>query len=130
MFDQKKIEEISRVSKAEKWAFPKTLNALKDADVDYYDVELSSGTITYFGKGQSAKESELAAFQHLPARGQFNVSGLKEAIHKHQVEKTPYADVVKEMVKAGVARYRVDVLKRTCTYFGNQVGEEYIETFP
>ena len=130
MFDKKRIKEISIVSKAEKWAFPRTLNALKEAGVEYYDVEMSSGEIIYHGGGQSMKESGLAALQHLPPIGKFDLKALKAAILRHQVEKTPYAEMIKEMVRAGVARYRVDILKRTCAYFGKQAGEEYAETFP
>jgi uncharacterized protein YbcV (DUF1398 family) len=130
MFDKKRIDEISTISKAEKWAFPRTLSALKEAGVEYYDVELSSREIIYYGSGESMRESELNAFQDLPTIGLFDLSALKAAIHKHQVERTPYAEVMKEVVRAGIARYRVDVLKRTCSYFGKQTGELYVEAFP
>jgi uncharacterized protein YbcV (DUF1398 family) len=130
MFDKQRIKEITTTSKAERWPFPRTLNALKEAGVDYYDVQLSNHEVIYYGKGESLKDSGITDLQNLPPIGVFDLSALKAAIHKHQVERTSYAEVMHEIVRAGIARYRVDILKRTCTYFGRQTGEEYAESFP
>ncbi len=130
MFNPQKIKEISKVSKAEKWPFPKTLNALRDAGVKDYTVEFSSGTVTYHASGEKMIESDVAALKNLPPSGSsFNLKGLVNAIRIHQVQQTPYSEVVKEMVRAGVVRYRVDIIARTCTYFGTNPNEEYVEKF-
>jgi uncharacterized protein YbcV (DUF1398 family) len=130
MFSPQKIKEISKVSKAEKWTFPKTLNALRDAGVKDYNVEFSSCTITYHGSGQKMIESDAASLKNLlPCGSSFDLKGLVDAIKIHQVKQTPYSEVVKEMVRAGVVHYRVDVIARTCTYFGTNPNEEYVEKF-
>ena len=129
-FNAQKIMEISKVSKAEKWPFPKTLTALKEAGVQYYDVELPTATIVYHGHGQEMTESGIPSLQNLPPVGKYDLKALKEAIRIHQVNRTPYAEVMKEIVKSGVMRYRVDVVNRTCTYFGKNANEKYVEAFP
>ena len=131
MFNSQKVLEISKVSKAEKWPFPKTLNALQEAGIESYDVELTSSSIVYHGSGKQLKEEHVESLTKMPPLGRiFNVKALKEAIHIHQVKRTPYSEVMKEVVKAGIPRYRVDIHKRSCTYFGNAPGEEYTEFFP
>jgi uncharacterized protein YbcV (DUF1398 family) len=128
-FDAKKVMEISKISKAEKWPFPKTLTALKEAGVEYYDVELKAAAIIYHGQGQEMTETGVPSLQNLPEVGTYDLKALKEAIHFHQVNRTPYAEIMGEVVKAGIVRYRVDVVGRSCTYFGKN-GEKYTEAFP
>lgn len=129
MFDLQKILEITKISKAEKWPFPKTLNALKEAGVENYIVEPASGSITYYGYGKQHTDSEEESLKNLLPSGHFDVKALKEAIQAHQSKRTPYSEFMREIMKAGVVRYRVDVVNRTCTYLGNRSGEEYAESF-
>ncbi len=130
MFNSQKIVEISKVSKAEKWPFPKTFNALAEAGVEFYDVDLRKGSITYHGNGFQMTENDVPDLKNPPPCGEYNLEGLKEAIHIHQVKRTPYSEVMKEVVKAGISHYRVDILARTCTYFGKNSGETYAENIP
>ena len=130
MFNPEKIKEIAKVSKAEKWPFPKILTAWKEAGVEEYAVDLSRGTITYYSNGSELTDGDVPALKNLPDCGRFDPNALKEAIHVHQVKRTSYTEVIQEIVKAGVAHYRVDVIARTCTYFGKNPGEEHVETFP
>lgn len=130
MFNPSKIEEISKVSKAERWPFPKTLSALKDAGVEYYDVDLTTYEIIYHGDGKTMKQSGVLSFEQPPKKGSFDQNALVKAIIKHQTEKTAYKDCMKEVIEAGIVRYRVDITQRTCSYFGSSEGESYEEKFP
>lgn len=130
MFNPSKIEEISKVSKAERWPFPKTLTALKDAGVDYYNVDLTTYEIVYHGDGKTMKQSGVLSFEHPPKKGSFDQNALVKALRKHQTEGTSYKDCMKEVIEAGILRYRVDIKERTCTYFGSSKGESYIEKVP
>jgi uncharacterized protein YbcV (DUF1398 family) len=130
MFDKKKIEEILIISKSEQWDYPKKFNALKNAGVAYYDVTIADRGITYYGNGQSFTEPVFAGFQNLEIAEKFDVEAFKKALHKHQVEKTPYEDFLKDTAKAGIHYYRVDMSKRTISYCGKKPGEEYIEKIP
>lgn len=130
MFDKKKIQEISKTSKAERWPFPKTFNALKEVGVEYYDVEISTHQITYHGNKQSFVEPPPPGFQMLNVADVFDAILVKKAIDKHQKEKTSYLDFLKDITKAGVQSYRVDMFKRAVIYKGNNPGEEHIEKVP
>ncbi|MBS0650996.1 MAG: DUF1398 family protein [Verrucomicrobia bacterium] len=130
MFNPSKIEEIAKVSKAERWPFPKTLTALKEAGVAYYDVDLMTYEIIYHGDGKSLKQSGVLSYQQPPKKGPFDKNALFKAITKHQTEKTSYSDCMKEVIEAGIVSYRVDIIERTCSYFGSSEGESYVEKFP
>ena len=45
--DVKKVMEISRISKQEKWPYPKTFNSLKEAGVESYRTQVSDHELTY-----------------------------------------------------------------------------------
>ena len=130
MLNKEKVLEISRVSKAERWPYPKTFEALKEAGVEYYDVDVATHRITYHGKGQSFDEGAPAGHPTLQVSHHFDKSGIESSIRHHQVAKTAYADFLREIAKAGVKFYRVDMAKRTVSYCGSSPGEEHVEKVP
>lgn len=131
MLNNKKIFEVAKVAKLEKWPFPKTVDALKGLGVHSYDVDFLEKSITYRGKVGTVKESDVSDLAGLfISHHTFNGDALKKALIHHQMEKTSYGEILKEMISAGVERYTVDMLKRTCTYYGKQKGESLTEQVP
>jgi len=129
MFDKTKIQEITKVSKAERWPFPKTFDALKNAEVDYYDVDLAAQQITYYGGGKSFSEPAPTG-QPLQISNRFDKQAVQQVIQTHQKEKTSYQDFLKGIAQAGVKSYRVDMSKRTVAYRGSNPNEEHVEQVP
>jgi uncharacterized protein YbcV (DUF1398 family) len=130
LFNREKIQEIAHRSKADQWPFPKTLNQLKAAGVDYYLVSLYQGDIVYCGDGEELKDTNEPALQGLPTIGTYDLPAIKAALAEHQQLKTPYAEVIKKLALAGVSSYRVDMHRRSCCYFGRNEGEKMVEFVP
>jgi len=130
MFDKTKIQEIARVSKTERWPFPKTFDALKNAGVDYYDVDIATHQITYHGSGKSFSEPAPTGSPILQVSERFDKQAVQQVIQKHQKEKTSYQDFLEGIAQAGVRSYRVDMSKRTVAYRGSSPKEEHVEQVP
>src|SRR4051794_26219921 len=102
MFDQKRIAEISQKSKSERWDYPRTFNALKEAGVQYYETQVSDHQITYYGSGPNLIEPAPADFQTLQVSQKFDAEAVGGVIRKHQTERTSYGDFLKGIALAGV----------------------------
>lgn len=120
-FDREKIEEILKLSRAEKWPFPRTFGALKEAGVEYYEVRITRPEIVYFGEGKSFSEV---------TKREFDVDAIKQALETHRRERSHYEDFLKNIALAGVTHYRVNMSKREVTYCGENPKEEYAEKIP
>ena len=108
MFSKSRIEEISKQSKAERWPFPKTFETMKEAGVDYYDVDVATHQITYHGDDTSFTE-DVPGFLNLQVAEHFEKQAVSDAIRHHQKEKTSYNDFLQSIANAGVKFYRVDM---------------------
>jgi uncharacterized protein YbcV (DUF1398 family) len=59
----------------------------------------------------------------------FNREALINALHEDQSGRSTFPEFLVASWKAGVVKYDVDFIGRTCTYYG--VGDEkYVETYP
>ena len=129
MFDPENVLKIARISKAEGWPYPKTFQALVDAGVDSYVVEVATHQIIYHGNHQTAIEEKPKGFRELLVANDWNPQELKEALERNQVEKN-YEVFLQDAAMAGVASYRVNMKKREITYLGKFRGQEYTEKIP
>jgi len=59
----------------------------------------------------------------------FNREALIAALRTDQAGQSTFPEFLAASWRAGVVRYDVDFIARTCTYFGAH-GEEYIESYP
>lgn len=125
-----KVAEISRISKSEKWPYPKTFNSLKEAGVESYRTQVSNHELTYMGGGKSWIEKTISDRATIPVAGVFNSSEVAKAIQKHSAEKTSYESFLNGIAAAGVVCYVVDMVKREISYQGANAGEAYVEKVP
>jgi uncharacterized protein YbcV (DUF1398 family) len=128
--DLKKIEEISIQSKAEKWTYPKTFKALKEAGVASYEVDVATHQIIYFSKGQSFRENAPKDFRSLTVQKKYDLKGIKSALDQVRLQKINYAGFLEAIALAGVKHYKVDMSVNTVTYYGSNSDEEYAEKVP
>ncbi len=60
----------------------------------------------------------------------FNSDEVLRGLQHHQKHLTPYADFLKDMAKAGVHYYIVDMVGRQVTYTSGRPEEAYTEAIP
>jgi uncharacterized protein YbcV (DUF1398 family) len=59
----------------------------------------------------------------------FDREALIAALRTDQAGKSAFPEFLQASWRAGVVRYDVDLIARTCTYYGAD-GEEYVESYP
>lgn len=124
----KTVQEIAERGKREQWPYPRIFDALKDAGVESYDVEVSHHRIVHHGGGAEWVEPSPEAVT-LPIADRFDEDALKLALRRVQEKKTDYLQFLREIADAGVRSYRVDMRSRTVSYRGAP-GEEHVENVP
>lgn len=129
MFNPTQIEKIISESRIQKWPYPKTFDALKEAGVEFYEVDVSTCAITYHGGGRIWKEPEPKDFSVLSISKNFDVKETQAALERNRRKETTFVQFLQGIAKAGVGTYRVDMAERTVTYKG-LTGEEYAENVP
>lgn len=130
MLDHKKVAEIIEESRAYKWPFPKTFQALKEAGVTSYEVFLSPNKSIYYGENGSYEDTVQQYSLENSVADNFDENLFKSGLLKHQSEKTPYSAFLNDAARAGVNFYKVDMLQKTVTYFGKNREDSYTEIVP
>lgn len=124
------VEQISKVSKVEKWPYPKTFKSLKDAGVLSYQVDTSTYLTIFYGKNELFEICAPQDFKCLNIAKDYNIVLIKSAIQNSQKGLIDYPQFLKEIAQAGVSHYLVEMPLNKITYFGARPGEEYIESIP
>lgn len=125
------IEKILTESKINKWPYPKTFEALKDASVDSYSVSFENGfQAIYRGGFGSLQEKEPAGYRPVKAAKDFDAENIKNAIIKHVQQQTPFVEFLADIASFGVSHYIVDMKQRTVTYFNPDESQSHVEHVP
>lgn len=125
-----KVADISRISKLEKWPYPKTFNSLKEAGVESYKTQVSNHELTYSGGGNHWTEKTISDSKKITVAKKFDATEVAKAIQKHTAEKTSYDSFLQGIAAAGVVCYVVDMDKREISYQGAHEGDSYVEKIP
>ncbi len=108
--------------------FPKYVQDIIELGVLYYETDLSDGRNIYYGENKHAVSSE-ANFAEQKIAPEPEPSSFKNKLKAHQEGKTDYPQFCIDCADAGVAKWKVDFNKMTCTYFdkaGNEILTEAI----
>ncbi|OCT11273.1 hypothetical protein A8709_06245 [Paenibacillus pectinilyticus] len=124
------VKRISEVSKLERWPYPRTFQALIDAGVTSYRTEVADNFTVYMGEGDRYEDMNSAMAEKSEIADEFHGDEVKSGLVHHQQHRTPYADFLKDMAKAGVHYYIVDMPGRMITYTSGRPGESYAEAIP
>jgi len=127
--NSKIVQEIAERGKREQWPYPRIFDALKNAGVESYAVEVSNRRIVHHGGDVEWVEPSPPEAVTLPIADRFDEDALKLALRRVQEKKTDYIEFLREIADAGVGSYRVDMKTRTVTYAG-RAGEEHVENVP
>jgi uncharacterized protein YbcV (DUF1398 family) len=124
------VKRISDVSKTERWPYPRTFQALLDAGVTSYRTEVSDNFTVYMGQDDRYEDMNSSMSETSPIAEQYNGDEVVRGLQHHQKHLTPYSDFLRDMAKAGVHYYIVDMLERKITYTSGRPEEAYTEAIP
>ena len=125
------IKNILKEATLNHWPYPKTFEALKAAGLQRYEVQFANKyRAVFFGTGGTFVEDTLEGYKSLKAGDKFSPEGLKDAVIKHATKRTHYLDFLIDAAENGASHYKVDMKKRTVTYFNPSETESYEETVP
>jgi uncharacterized protein YbcV (DUF1398 family) len=125
------IEQIKEAhSKVKSGAdFPNYIQDLIILGVKGYDTFVSDGHVEYYGVNNynvsSDEKYDLIAIAATPNKELFI-----EFLVKHQSGETDYLTFCKHAGQCGIAKWRVDIVEMTCTYYDLQNNEILIEKIP
>lgn len=126
----KKIAAIIMEAKTNRWPYPKTFEALKEAGVKLYRVKFSEKYQTeYQGDFGSWTEKPPVGYHPIKVAPRFSGEGIKAAIIRHMKEHTSFVEFLEDIAASGASHYEVDMAKRTVTYFNldsSQYQQEHV----
>ena len=130
MFDEKRIAQIVRDAAAEKWPYPKTFYALKEAGVSSYEVWIEDFRSVFKSASQEWEGPIPIGFQPSEAASDFSQAAVQNALKSHQRGETTYVEFLKKMTTAGVVSYKVDMPSCSLIYRGRNDADFYTENVP
>ncbi len=126
-----KTKEILKEATINQWPYPKTFEALKAAGLEHYTVHFADYYKAEFkGKFDNFTEEHLDGYNSIKVSDNFSADGIKNALIKHVAQRTRYLDFLQDAAENGVTHYKVDIAKRTVTYFNLNESAHYVECVP
>ncbi|WP_127582155.1 DUF1398 family protein [Paenibacillus koleovorans] len=132
MMNVEQVKQISENSKREKWPYPRTFQAFREAGVVSYRNMLADHTTVFFG-GDGTSYEEMApegAGPGLAVADMYDGEAVRRDLAHHQQHRTPYVEFVQDMARAGVRYYEVNMERRVVIYTSGRAGESYTEDVP
>ena len=127
MFDKEKVATIDKISKEEKWPFPKILDELKNQGIDYYLTQVVTLETRYFAGNASSRVGHGNPGTKLEIAPEFNESSIQELVKNYLQEGPNFNEFLENLAKAGVKFFRVDVVHRSATFSGGKPGESHLQ---
>jgi uncharacterized protein YbcV (DUF1398 family) len=128
--DQATIESIEKRAADEKWTYPTLFDALRDAGVERYEVNVPRHETRFVGGKTSFTLGAPAGFTPLAVGTGFDLAAIKNTLGRVQRGEIDYIAFLAGIAAAGVAFYRVDMKPRTVTYHGPTPKNKLVESVP
>ncbi|MDQ6469532.1 DUF1398 family protein [Flavobacterium sp. LHD-80] len=109
--------------------FPNYIQDLIILGVKGYDTFVNDGHAEYFGVNNYSVSSE-EKYSLINISGNVNKELFIELLVKHQHGETDYLTFCNHCGQCGIAKWRVDIIEMTCTYFDTAGNEILIEKIP
>lgn len=125
------VEKVQHEAQLNKWSYPQIFEALKAAGVTSYTVEFTDTyASTFEGSFGKIIQNNLEEYQHLHPSSQFSEERVQEAIRNHIEKGTTYLQFLKDVSKAGVSHYRVNMDTREIYYYNPNEKFYHLEIVP
>lgn len=109
--------------------FPVVVEKLADAGVTAYAADLIALRKTYYDAGTKSADEPIPLAAGPAIAGTFDPAAVEASVRAIQQKNIGYAEFLRQIMRAGCARYSVFILGRKAMYFGRN-GEFYTEPFP
>lgn len=127
----KNVEAIIKISKAERWPYPRIFETLKENGIKFYIVKLGQEYYaSYVGEFGEYLEPAPLEYTPLSPSGTFNADGVIAAINRSIAKEITYVEFLESIASSGVTHYKVDMEKRRITYFNKDESQYHTETIP
>lgn len=109
--------------------FPQYIQAIKSLGVSHYTTFVSDGNTIYFNREHQSVHAG-NKYNTLIISEKANLDHFKTRLKLHQQGGTDYMTFCKDCAENGVAGWKMDLDKMTCTYFDFNKQETLIEQIP
>ncbi|MFA9191208.1 DUF1398 family protein [Flavobacterium sp. FZUC8N2.13] len=109
--------------------FPNYIKDLIELGVLGYDAFVNDGHVEYFGEN-NFRASENKTYDSLNIAPSANKERLIEFLVMHQDGQTDYMTFCNHAAQCGIAKWRVDIIEMTCTYYDSIENPILIEKIP
>lgn len=109
--------------------FPAYIRELIALGVKGYDTFVSDGHVEYFGAG-NFRTAAAAAYNAIAIAPTANKERFIEFLVMHQDGQTDYLTFCQDAAQCGIARWSVNIIEMTCTYFDQSDAAILIEKIP
>ncbi len=109
--------------------FPNYIQDLIGLGVTFYETFVSDGHTEYYG----TKDYRVMAppvYEMLNIVLESNCIDFKKDLKAHQQGQTDYLTFCRDCARSGIAKWTMDMQKRTCTYYDQSENEVLVETIP
>ena len=109
--------------------FPKYIQEIIELGVKGYDTIVTDGRVSYYGDNDFEVSSE-KKYDAIPITTVANKERFIEFLLMHQDGQTDYPTFCQHAAICGIAKWRVDIIEMTCTYYDIANNPILIEKIP
>ncbi|MEY2868890.1 MAG: hypothetical protein RIR01_1355 [Bacteroidota bacterium] len=109
--------------------FPQYIQDLIQLGVKGYDTIVTDGSVAYIGTHDSSVSTE-KKYDAIPISASANKERFIEYLVMHQDGQTDYPTFCQHAAQCGIAKWRVDIIEMTCTYYDSSENPILIEKIP
>ena len=109
--------------------FPNYIQDLIGLGVTFYKTFVSDGHTEYLGNQEYRIASD-PVYDVFIIASESNRTDFQNDLKAHQQGQTDYRTFCKDCARSGIAKWTVDLQKRTCTYYDLSENEMLIERIP
>ena len=109
--------------------FPNYIQDLIQLGVKGYDTIVSDGNVVYIGENDFAASAD-TKYDRLAVAPTANKERFIEFLVMHQDGQTDYYTFCQHAAQCGIAKWHVDIIEMTCTYYDSANNPILIEKIP
>lgn len=109
--------------------FPNYIQDLIILGVKGYDTFVNNGSVEYYGVNNYTVNTD-EKYPEIKVENSANKERFIEFLVAHQDGQTDYITFCNQAGQCGIAKWRVDIIEMTCTYFDKLEAEILIEKIP